>query len=92
LSQEKVPVFTALSVLTTITVECVMIVAPFLNTGGWAKAGTFALTGLALYIGVVINLLSALVAFERDEYKGGTIGIGGSGICLLTGVVILALQ
>src|SRR5436190_23130077 len=85
LDQERAPVSTAVSCLTTLAVEVVILLAArSVPSAGFAAAGVAFLTGLLVLGGIAINIVLGSVAHSRGEYGGGWIAAAGIAIWLLT--------
>jgi hypothetical protein len=90
LNQEQDPIFTAISVLTTLCIWIAIIATPFLFRGGWAALSSFATSLLLLFIGLVVNYTCGQIAFHRREFWGARIALFGVALWLLT-ILIMRL-
>lgn len=84
LEQERTPLFTAISLLATVLMLAVIIVAPFLKYRDWGGIVALALPWLALQAGLIVNGIAGLVAHVRGEYWGGRIAAIGMVLLLIT--------
>jgi hypothetical protein len=92
LEQERTPLFTAISLLATVLMLAVIIVAPFLKYRDWGGIAAFALPWFALQAGFVVNCIAGVVAHVRGEYWGGRIAAIGMALLLFTELGFLAFH
>lgn len=92
LEQERNPVFTAISVLTTFLVWIAVIVLTLHDLNGFAALVQFPLTVIVLLIGFVINGVAGLIASSRGEYLGGQIASLGIILWFVTLCGLMALR
>jgi uncharacterized delta-60 repeat protein len=87
LYQERAPVCTAISLLTGVLVEAIIILyVSFTASDGWGQLAALALTVGAVAFGLLVNGCAGVVASDRGEYLGGR--IAATGIALWTATVL----
>jgi hypothetical protein len=89
LEQEKAPIFTAVSLLTTVVVWVVVIAdilyKPHDPVGPLAR---FYILILLLLVGLLINAVVGGIAASRGEYCGGRIAAVGIALWLVTTLLL----
>ena len=85
MDQERAPVFTAISLLTTIVVQgIIIVVASATYTEMVAIYAALVLAGPVLLTAVVVNSVVGIVASVRGEYWGGRIAAMGIALWIVT--------
>jgi uncharacterized delta-60 repeat protein len=93
LDQERTPVCTAVSFLTTVAIEAVMlVVVQSLPRAGLGGILFIPLTGVLLLAGITINIAAGIEARRRGEYWGGRIAVGGIALWFVTIFGFIALS
>jgi riboflavin transporter FmnP len=90
--QERTPVFTAISFLTTVLALAVIIVMPFLKYRDWGGIVALVFPWLALQAGLIVNCIAGVAAHARGEYLGGRIAAIGAALLLITEFGFLAFR
>jgi hypothetical protein len=90
--QERNPVCTGISLVTTVAIEVVLFfAADALPHAGFGAIGVYLLAALAVIVGVVTNLVLGSIAVRRGEYRGGHIAEAGIFVWLVTILVLVGL-
>ena len=92
LDQERTPVFTTISLLTTVFVLFVMILVPSFTYRDWGAPAAYIFTLLVVVFGAAANIIVGFCASVRGEYCGGRIAAMGMALWLVTGVVLSAIR
>src|SRR6478752_10612845 len=83
--QERFPAWTAVSFLTTVAVETVVILASdSLSGASFGAIGIVFFTGLLVMIGIAINVIAGCIAHKRSELWGGRIAAFGTALWIAT--------
>jgi hypothetical protein len=83
-AQERTPVCTAISVLTTVLVDVYLLTFRNIDWGPFGGAFALVFTGLVVLVGLAVNLIVGDIAQSRQEYWGGRIANVGITLWLLT--------
>jgi hypothetical protein len=76
LHQERIPVCTVISVVTTVAVEAVVVLCSG-SAAGYAAIGAWVITYFMVFVGVIINIVAGWGAYRRRECWGVRIAIFG---------------
>ena len=76
LHQERIPVFTVISLVTTVAVEAVVVLFSG-PAGGYAAIGAWGITYFMVFVGFIINIVAGWGAYRRREFWGGRIAVFG---------------
>jgi hypothetical protein len=93
LNQERTPVWTVISLLTTVLVEAaIILIVLTAQTDAWGRLGACILIGLAGAVGFLVNCIAGSKAAKRGEYLGGRIATVGIAIWVVTvlGIFVIA--
>src|SRR5450759_2508625 len=83
--QERNPVWTNISLSTTVAVEIlVLIAANSLSQARFGAIGIVLSTGLLIIVGILINTIAGYRAHERGELWGGRIAALGILVWIVT--------
>lgn len=89
LNQARVPVFTVISLLTTIIVEVmILLAAASLPNAGFGAIGIVLITGLIVVVGLIVNSAAGCLAHKYREVWGGRIAAFGTAAWVTTILVI----
>jgi hypothetical protein len=86
--QERRPVFTLVSCVTTLIVSATLIIVNTAHYQDWSALLKLPLTYGPLFLGVLTNFFAGVMAYSREENWGGRIGAAGIAICVLTWLVL----
>lgn len=84
LEQERTPVYTAVSILTTVLVWAIIMMDCLTKPRDWGGLAQAFLLAFALVVGSLINIVLGVKAFSRGEYCGGRISAVGIALWFLT--------
>ena len=84
LEQERTPVYTSLSMLTTVIVWVIITLDCLTNSHGWGVLVQIFLLLVVLAVGSPLNIVFGLLATSRGEYCGGRVSAIGIALWLLT--------
>jgi hypothetical protein len=82
--QERTPVYTAVSILTTVLVWAIITMDCLTKPRDWGGLAQALLLVFALVMGSLINIVLGVKAFSRGEYCGGRISAVGIALWFLT--------
>jgi hypothetical protein len=84
LEQERTPVYTAVSILSTVVVWAIITMDCLTKPRDWGGLAQTFLLVFALVVGSLINIVLGVKAFSRGEYCGGRISAVGIALWFLT--------
>jgi hypothetical protein len=84
LEQERTPVCTAASILTTVLVWAIVMLDCLTRPRDWSGLAQFFLLVVSLTVGSLINISLGLIGLSRHEYRSGHVSLVGIAMWLLT--------